>query len=265
MALHDLVSGSRIASILLAATCLAGPVPALAQQSGAPPVEGSNKPAAQAPAAASDASRQDGTTRKAETRSPEDRRQSDNEAFFAARLAALHAGLTLSTDQEPLWAPVETAIRDLAKTRHGRGDRQRVADLLQEAPSAIVRMHSEQLIKRGEAMKALVDATGPLLDHLDDAQKNRLPILLQGLGPSRVLRAAFDIRYGQVVDDPDDDAGSKGNGHMEQDDDRNSGTNHHHNSRMRDRDDDSGYGAARNDQDHRYRRHDEQDDSDDRT
>ena len=264
MALHDLVSRSRIASLLLAATYLAGPVPALAQQTGAPPAEGSAKPAAQAPAAANDASKQDGTSRKAETRSPEDRRQSDNEAFFAARLAALHAGLTLSTDQEPLWAPVETAIRDLAKTRHGRGDRERVAGLLQESPSAIVRMHSEQLIKRGEAMKALVDATGPLLDHLDDAQKNRLPILLQGLGPSRVLRAAFDIRYGQVVDDPDEDAGQKGDRHMGRDDDQDSGTDRHRNRRMRDRGDDSGYGAAQSNQD-RYRHHDEQDDSDDRT
>lgn len=42
---------------------------------------------------------------------------SDRAAFLNARIAALKAVLALTTDQEKLWAPVETAIRDAAKNR----------------------------------------------------------------------------------------------------------------------------------------------------
>ena len=265
MAVHDLTRLSRPALILLATVCMVGPSSVFAQQTGAASTDGSVKPTDKSSGVSGDVTKQDGTSKKAETKSPEDQRQADREAFFAARLAALHAGLTLSTDQEPLWAPVETAIRDLAKTRHGRGDRERIDSIMQGSPSDIVRMRSEQLIKRGEAMKALVDATGPLVDHLSDAQKGRLPLLLQGLGPSRVLRAAFDIRYGQVVDDPDDGAGSKNGQHTEHDDDRDGGgMSHRHQSRMQDRDDDSGYRAMHDGHD-QHRRHDDRDDDDDRS
>ena len=44
--------------------------------------------------------------------SPEDRA-----AFADARIAAVHAGLTLTPDQEKLWPPVEQAVRDFAKLR----------------------------------------------------------------------------------------------------------------------------------------------------
>src|ERR1700758_2502489 len=44
--------------------------------------------------------------------SPEDRA-----AFADARIAAVHAGLKLSADQEKLWPPVESAVRDFAKLR----------------------------------------------------------------------------------------------------------------------------------------------------
>src|ERR1700741_2219284 len=44
--------------------------------------------------------------------SPEDRA-----AFVDARIAAVHAGLKLTADQEKLWPPVEAAVRDFAKLR----------------------------------------------------------------------------------------------------------------------------------------------------
>src|SRR5262244_2725436 len=47
--------------------------------------------------------------------SPEDRA-----AFADARIAAVHAGLKLTADQEKLWPPVEAALRDLAKQRSER-------------------------------------------------------------------------------------------------------------------------------------------------
>src|SRR5208337_2745892 len=42
---------------------------------------------------------------------------SDREAVLDARLAGLKAGLKLTADQEKLWAPFETAVRDAAKVR----------------------------------------------------------------------------------------------------------------------------------------------------
>ena len=47
--------------------------------------------------------------------SPEDRA-----AFLDARIAALKAGLELNADQEKNWAPLELAMRDLAKQRAER-------------------------------------------------------------------------------------------------------------------------------------------------
>ena len=39
----------------------------------------------------------------------------DRAAFLDARLAALHAGLELTADQDKLWPPVEQALRDFSK------------------------------------------------------------------------------------------------------------------------------------------------------
>src|SRR3979409_716098 len=43
-------------------------------------------------------------------------------AFTDARIAAVHAGLKLTADQEKLWPPVETAVRDFAKMRIDRAN-----------------------------------------------------------------------------------------------------------------------------------------------
>src|SRR6201986_4147321 len=44
----------------------------------------------------------------------------DRAAFVDARIAAVHAGLKLTADQEKLWPPVEGAVRDLVKIRIDR-------------------------------------------------------------------------------------------------------------------------------------------------
>ena len=49
--------------------------------------------------------------------SPEDRA-----AYADARIAAVHAGLKLTADQEKLWPPVEAAIKDFAKLRIDRAN-----------------------------------------------------------------------------------------------------------------------------------------------
>ena len=46
----------------------------------------------------------------------------DGAAFADARIAAVHAGLKLTADQEKLWPPVESAVRDLVKLRIDRAN-----------------------------------------------------------------------------------------------------------------------------------------------
>jgi hypothetical protein len=103
--------------------------------------------------------------------SPEDRA-----AFLNARIAALHAGLELTPEQEKLWSPVETALRDLAKL--GAAEREKFHDEKRPLdPIARLQQHSEALIARGQALKKLADAQAPLYAALSDAQKQRLPVL----------------------------------------------------------------------------------------
>jgi hypothetical protein len=62
--------------------------------------------------------------------SPEDRT-----ALADARIAAIHAGLKLTPDQEKLWPPVETALRDFAKMRIDRANARMTAQASASAPT----------------------------------------------------------------------------------------------------------------------------------
>lgn len=109
--------------------------------------------------------------------SPEDRA-----AFLDARLAALHAGLELTAEQDKLWPPVEQAYRDFAKLvmseRQAFHDQGKTLD-----PIAKLQMRSDNMIARGQALKKLAAAAGPLYATFTDAQKHRLPILLRAMRP----------------------------------------------------------------------------------
>jgi hypothetical protein len=106
----------------------------------------------------------------------------DRAAFFDARVAAMHAGLTLTPDQEKLWPAIETAVRDTAKTmveqRKAWRDEPRPAD-----PVQMLQKVSGGQIARGEALKKLADAMAPLYATWNDDQKRRLPVLLAHLRP----------------------------------------------------------------------------------
>jgi len=108
----------------------------------------------------------------------------DVEALTDARIAALRAGLKLSPEQEKHWPAVETAIRALAKQRADRmmaranlrGDNSQ-----QNRPSAVERMrrNADAMTATGTALKQLADASEPLYNSLDDAQKRRFGMLLR--------------------------------------------------------------------------------------
>jgi hypothetical protein len=116
----------------------------------------------------------------------------DRAAFLDARIAAVHAGLKLTPDQEKLWPPVEAAVRDFAKLRIDRAnarmnalqnqspDAQKSPDTQTQRddnPIARLRERAETMAARAEAMKKIADAADPLYKTLDDAQKRRLAIL----------------------------------------------------------------------------------------
>src|SRR3978361_803485 len=46
----------------------------------------------------------------------------DRAAFADARIAAVHAGLKLTPDQEKLWPPLEAAVREFSKLRIDRAN-----------------------------------------------------------------------------------------------------------------------------------------------
>jgi LTXXQ motif family protein len=110
--------------------------------------------------------------------SPEDRA-----AFVDARIAAVHAGLKLTADQEKLWPPVEGAVRDFAKLRIDRANAQMKAqDDAQnqqkpDDPVTRLRERADNMAASATALKKIADAADPLYKTLDDGQKRRLEVL----------------------------------------------------------------------------------------
>src|SRR3979411_2602261 len=89
----------------------------------------------------------------------------DRAAFADARIAAVHAGLKLTPDQEKLWPPVESAVKEFAKLRIDRAnarmnamrddnrDRPPVDD-----PVARLRERAESMGTTAAALKKIADA-----------------------------------------------------------------------------------------------------------
>ncbi|KRR21299.1 hypothetical protein CQ14_06525 [Bradyrhizobium lablabi] len=109
--------------------------------------------------------------------SPEDRA-----AYADARIAAVHAGLKLSAEQEKLWPPVEAAVKEFAKLRIDRANARMNPpdDSSQQKPDdpvARLRDRAETMAASAAAMKKIADAAEPLYKTLDDGQKRRLAVL----------------------------------------------------------------------------------------
>ena len=106
----------------------------------------------------------------------------DRQAFSDARIAAVHAGLKPTADQEKLWPPVEAAVRDFAKLRIDRANARMGAhdeprDRQLDDPVSRLRERAGDMAASAAAMKQIADAADPLYKTLDDAQKRRLAIL----------------------------------------------------------------------------------------
>jgi hypothetical protein len=111
----------------------------------------------------------------------------DMRAFADARLAALHAGLGLTPDQEKNWPAYEQAAREMAKLRldrmaafiNARRDR------APQSNDPADRMHrrAAAMTEIGGTLKKVADAIDPLYKSLDDGQKRRFAMLERMLSP----------------------------------------------------------------------------------
>jgi hypothetical protein len=124
----------------------------------------------------------------------------DMRAFQAARIAALRAGLVLTPDQEAHWPVFEQAMRELQQLRLNRvaamrdarrGDRSPIVD-----PAERMRQRAVRLSENGAVLKRLAEATEPLYQSLDEAQRRRFAIL------TRTESLPGRSRLGRRADEP---------------------------------------------------------------
>jgi hypothetical protein len=105
----------------------------------------------------------------------------DRAAMADAKIAAVHAGLKLTADQEKLWPPVEGAVRDLVKIRIDRAKareaREAAGDQAKPDPVTRLRNRADRMAVTATALKKIADAADPLYKTLDDGQKRRLAML----------------------------------------------------------------------------------------
>lgn len=151
----------------------------------------------------------------------------DRAAFASARVAAVHARLALTPEQEKLWPPVESVLKDLANKRAERREQMRVErehDDMAAPPDAIDRLRrgADFMAQTGADLKRLADAAQPLYEKLDDAQKRRLQRMVRHGMRERVheemrerARHRFSEwrdRYRHWRDRDEDRAGSRNGG-----------------------------------------------------
>ncbi|CAN5264089.1 hypothetical protein BH10PSE10_BH10PSE10_03300 [soil metagenome] len=124
----------------------------------------------------------------------------DRAAFLDAKIASVKAGLQLTPEQEKMWPPVETAVRDFAKQRialanarasehdarraepdqKGSQDRapgDKAAADQNRDPIARLRDRADRMAETAAGLKKIADAADPLYKSLDDGQKRRLTTL----------------------------------------------------------------------------------------
>jgi hypothetical protein len=102
----------------------------------------------------------------------------DMRAFGEARIAALKAGLALTTEQEKNWPAFEQAARDFAKLRIDRMNAANAqAPAADSNPAERLNRRGTAMVETGNALKKLSEATGPLYNSLDESQKRRFAML----------------------------------------------------------------------------------------
>ncbi len=131
----------------------------------------------------------------------------DRETMLDAKLAGMKAGLQLTPDQEKLWGPFESAVKDAAKARmdamqqmmqtRGQGEHMSPIDHLEAM--------ADRLTQGAADIKKIADAAKPLYGSLDDTQKHKFGMLGRMLMPERA-RFVMDMIHRHMGERDDDGA-----------------------------------------------------------
>jgi hypothetical protein len=123
----------------------------------------------------------------------------DRETMLDAKLAGMKAGLGLTADQEKLWSPFESAVKEADKSRmdamrqmmemRGQGERMSPVDHLEAM--------ANRLSQGAANIKKIADAARPLYDALDESQKHKFGMLGRMLMPER-SRFAMEMMHNHM-------------------------------------------------------------------
>lgn len=101
----------------------------------------------------------------------------DAAAVLGARLAALKAVIGMTADQEKLWAPVDAAIRQVAKLSAERRAQRSKAAQPQDFVDILARSADAETARAAD-LKIVTGALKPLVASLSEAQRRRIPAFL---------------------------------------------------------------------------------------
>jgi hypothetical protein len=110
----------------------------------------------------------------------------DMAAFTDARIAALKAGLELTSDQAKNWPAFEQALRDMAQLRIQRRLAREAGNQQSQTPNTPferLARRADNMSQISSALKHIADTGAPLYQSLNDAQKNRFSKLARILRP----------------------------------------------------------------------------------
>jgi hypothetical protein len=109
----------------------------------------------------------------------------DMAAFADARIAALKAGLELTSDQAQNWSPFEQALREMVQLRIQRKQAREVSEQSHAltAPFERLTRRADDMAKTSAALKRIADTGNPLYESLSDAQRARFKKLARMLWP----------------------------------------------------------------------------------
>jgi hypothetical protein len=125
----------------------------------------------------------------------------DRETVLDAKLSGMKAGLGLTADQEKLWAPFESAVKDADKSRiDAVGEMMRMRSQGERlSPVDHLEAMADRLSQGATNIKKIADAAKPLYDGLDESQKHKFGMLGRMLMPERA-RFAMDMMHHRMGD-----------------------------------------------------------------
>jgi hypothetical protein len=121
----------------------------------------------------------------------------DRETMLDAKLAGMKAGLGLTADQEKLWSPFESAVKDADKSRMDAMGQMMRMRAQGESMSPIDHLDAmaDRLSQGAANIKKIADAAKPLYDSLDESQKHKFGMLGRMLMPERSRFAMEMMRH----------------------------------------------------------------------